>query len=112
MWKVRFLWLPALAAIVSVGAGLYLIGTQSAASNSIFNPLLHGIGAYFVARGLFMGWSASREVENASRLADQVDMLRDRERLGQCPFCLEDMHLEAEVCPHCQREVSPATAES
>jgi hypothetical protein len=43
-----------LAGIVALGAGLYLIGTQSAAANSIFNPLLHGMGAYFVARGLWM----------------------------------------------------------
>lgn len=43
-----------ISGLIAVGAGIYLIGTESAASDSIFNPLLHGIGAYILARGLWM----------------------------------------------------------
>ena len=43
--------------MIAIGAGVYLLTTQSAESNSIFNPFLHGIGAYFVAKGLYMARS-------------------------------------------------------
>lgn len=26
---------------------------------------------------------------------------------GECPYCKEDMRVDALVCPHCQREVTP-----
>ena len=43
------------AAIVSIGAGVYLLTHESASADStVFDILMHGIGAYFVARGLWM----------------------------------------------------------
>jgi hypothetical protein len=46
------------APIVSILAGLYLLQSQSAsADTTVFDALMHGIGAYFVARGLWMAHS-------------------------------------------------------
>jgi len=43
------------ASLISIGAGIYLLGSQSAASEAtVFDALMHGIGAYLVARGLWM----------------------------------------------------------
>ena len=27
--------------------------------------------------------------------------------IGECPYCKEEIRLDAMVCPHCQREVTP-----
>jgi hypothetical protein len=44
-----------LAALVSIGAGLYLLGSDSASQEAtVFDALMHGIGAYCIARGLWM----------------------------------------------------------
>ncbi len=43
------------AAVVSVIAGIYLLQSESAAAEAtVFDVLMHGIGGYFVARGLWM----------------------------------------------------------
>jgi hypothetical protein len=43
------------AALVSVGAGIYLLTSGSASEETtVFDALMHGIGAYFIARGLWM----------------------------------------------------------
>ena len=47
--------LGVLAVLTCLGAGLYLLSGQSAAPEStVFDVLMHGIGAYCVARGLWM----------------------------------------------------------
>lgn len=61
------------AGIISLGAGAYLIGTNAASANSIFNPLLHGIGAYILARGLWMLTHAGKQED----LIDRLDRLID-----------------------------------
>ena len=43
------------AAVVSIGAGIYLLTSESASEQTtVFDALMHGIGAYFIARGLWM----------------------------------------------------------
>lgn len=43
------------ASLISIGAGIYLLGSESASSEAtVFDALMHGIGAYLVARGLWM----------------------------------------------------------
>lgn len=43
------------AAVVSIGAGIYLLTSESVSQETtVFDALMHGIGAYFVARGLYM----------------------------------------------------------
>jgi len=47
--------LGVLAALVSIVAGLYLLDSQSASQQStVFDALMHGIGGYCIARGLWM----------------------------------------------------------
>lgn len=54
--------LGVVAAIVSVLAGIYLLQAQSAsADTTVFDVLMHGIGAYFIARGVWMLHSVVRE---------------------------------------------------
>jgi hypothetical protein len=44
-----------LASLISVGAGLFLLTSSSASADStVFDVLMHGIGAYCVARGVWM----------------------------------------------------------
>jgi hypothetical protein len=50
--------LGVIAGLVSVGAGIYLLLSESAsAETTVFDVLMHGIGAYFIARGLWMLYS-------------------------------------------------------
>lgn len=43
------------AAAISVLAGLYLLTTSSASDQAtVFDALMHGIGGYLIARGLWM----------------------------------------------------------
>lgn len=43
------------AAVVSIGAGIYLLQSESAsAETTVFDVLMHGIGIYFIARGMWM----------------------------------------------------------
>jgi hypothetical protein len=45
----------ALAAVAAIIAGVYLLQTQSASDDpTVFDALMHGIGGYFLARGLWM----------------------------------------------------------
>jgi ABC-type thiamin/hydroxymethylpyrimidine transport system permease subunit len=49
------------AAIVSILAGIYLLQSESAAEQAtVFDALMHGIGAYLIARGLWMVASVGR----------------------------------------------------
>ena len=44
-----------LAALICVGAGVYMLLTKTEAQNSVFDVFLHGIGAYFIGKGIFIG---------------------------------------------------------
>ena len=62
------------AALVSIGAGIYLLQSESAsADTTVFDILMHGIGAYFIARGLWMfsslGYAAARVGRSESAVA-------------------------------------------
>jgi hypothetical protein len=64
------------SALASIGAGIYLLSAKSVAtfaggSTSWFQILAHGIGVYFIAKGLFMGASLRQEIE-------QTKLLRSR----------------------------------
>lgn len=47
--------LGVLSTIVSIVAGVFLLDTKAANENSLIEVLIHGIGIYFIAKGLFMG---------------------------------------------------------
>lgn len=48
-----------LAALLSSAAciigGLWMLFTEPANSNSIFGPLLHGVGLYCIGKGIYVG---------------------------------------------------------
>ena len=48
----------AVAGLVSIGAGTYLVTRQSASGDTWLEVLAHGIGVFFIAAGLFMIGSA------------------------------------------------------
>lgn len=72
-----------LAAIISIVAGAYMLTSQAQASDSIFNVFLRGIGAYLIARGIWMAVAAAR----------RADML---ELLQRILYALEDEPSEDE----------------
>jgi hypothetical protein len=43
-----------IAGLVAVGAGIYLLSRQSASGDTWLEVVAHGVGIYFIARGLFM----------------------------------------------------------
>jgi hypothetical protein len=54
--------LGVLAALISMGGGLYLLTSGSASEElTVFDSLFRGVGAYLIARGLWMVVSLMRE---------------------------------------------------
>jgi hypothetical protein len=48
-------WLGVVASLISIGAGIYLLTSSSASPDTtVFDVLMHGIGAYCIARGVWM----------------------------------------------------------
>lgn len=45
------------SAIIGIAAGLYLLDTQAAADDSLIESFMHGVGIYFIGKGLFIGAS-------------------------------------------------------
>lgn len=46
--------LAVVGALVAAGAGLYLLTSSSQSGQTVFDVMMHGIGAYFIARGIWM----------------------------------------------------------
>jgi glycopeptide antibiotics resistance protein len=60
-------------ALLSVGAGLYLLASETEAGNSVFDIFLNGIGVYFIAKGIFMAralWEHSAQNQRLDRLIE------------------------------------------
>ena len=68
-----------LSTLGAIVAGLWLLTTQPADSNSIFGPLLHAMGLYFIAKGLYMGPSLIQQTDTAAALRWLVE---ERSRTG------------------------------
>lgn len=56
-----------------------------------------------VLYGLFLGWLGV--------LILALLPPRQTGEYGECPWCKEDIRVDALVCPHCQRDVTPLDAE-
>lgn len=71
-----------LVAIVSAAAciigGVWMLLTQPADSNSIFGPLLHGIGLYCIGKGLWIGPS----LINQWRTREATEWLARQQGMG------------------------------
>lgn len=57
-----------LASIGSIAAGLYLLSTQAVAEDSLIEVIAHGMGIYFVAKGLYLGPSLWMQAESRRHL--------------------------------------------
>jgi hypothetical protein len=53
-----------IAGLFCIGAGIYLLSSNTQAENSVFDVLMHGIGAYVIGKGIFVmraGWLAVKQ---------------------------------------------------
>jgi hypothetical protein len=73
----------------------------------LFFGLLALIPANIAAKkgGSFVGWWIFGFLVWIVALPAAL-MKRDH-RYGECPWCREDIRIDALVCPHCQHDVSP-----
>jgi hypothetical protein len=79
------------SALVSVGAGLYLLSANSPSvagvgGSSWFEVLAHGIGIYFIARGIYMApalWMQEEQNENTRKLLELQEMRHSDPRLRE-----------------------------
>lgn len=62
------------AAVLCIGAGLYLLQTEPADAHSLFGPLLHGMGVYFIGKGLFVARATHLESASRDRLTQLVEL--------------------------------------
>jgi hypothetical protein len=62
-----------LATLGCFAAGGYLLSSHSIGAPSWFDLLAHGIGLYFIAKGLFVGASMSQQFRAADALEKLVD---------------------------------------
>jgi hypothetical protein len=61
-----------IAGLICIGAGIYLLQTQ-ASESSILEVLMHGIGVYFIGKGLFViraGMLAAKQVRSLESLVE------------------------------------------
>lgn len=67
-----------LAALVCAGAGAYLLRYHGAAGAAVgtswFEVIGHGMGAYFIGKGLYIARSTWLEAEQADRLRQLVEL--------------------------------------
>lgn len=79
-------WLDIIAVLLSLGAGGYLLLTQSpAGAGSWFSVIAHGMGAYFLAKGVYMGRALHLQARIVDLLAGDEEparqpVLRAREK--------------------------------
>lgn len=72
-----------LGAVVCIGAGAYLLTIQSAAEGTtIFEAIAHGMGAYFIGKGLFVGAMAVIQTDSRDFLRQLVEFCRAAPRAG------------------------------
>jgi hypothetical protein len=60
-----------LSSLVSIAAGVYLLQTQAVANDSFLEIIAHGMGLYFIAKGLYLGpslWQQAQQTEILSYL--------------------------------------------
>lgn len=73
--------LQVIAGLVAIGAGVYLLGFSSGSidiggqkGRSWFDIIDHGMGAYFVARGIWMLATSGLQVEIADNIGHLVEL--------------------------------------
>jgi hypothetical protein len=67
------------AALICIGAGLYLLSAESPpvagiGGTSWFEVLAHGIGIYFIGKGIYIGTSSWTQAEANERLDKLIEL--------------------------------------
>lgn len=78
--------LDVVASLGSIGAGVYLVLSKTVAPNSYLQVIAHGIGIYFIAKGLFIGRSlylAAESTKALRKLTELSALHHQRESRGQ-----------------------------
>ena len=57
-----------IAGAICIIAGLYLLQTQAVEDDSLLETIMHGMGIYFVGKGVFVWLSLNTQVEIARSL--------------------------------------------
>jgi len=63
------------SALICIGAGLYLLQYNSPAQTTWFQIIAHGMGIYFIGKGLFI----ARSTHLQARAADALETLAARD---------------------------------
>jgi hypothetical protein len=69
-----------LSSLACIGAGIYLLGTQAVAENSLLETLMHGIGIYFIGKGIYVGSSLAIQTETARHTRALVELEQAKRR--------------------------------
>lgn len=79
--------LALISAFGCIAAGLYLLDAQAAAEDSLIETLMHGIGIYFLAKGLYLGASLylQDDMRTMMRRSAEARGKRDREAATPSP---------------------------
>jgi hypothetical protein len=56
------------AGLICIAAGVYLLQTQAADENSLLEVIMHGMGIYFIGKGIFVWLSLNAQVNMAQSL--------------------------------------------
>jgi hypothetical protein len=57
-----------IAGLVCIAAGVYLLQTQAQDENSLIEVIMHGMGIYFIGKGIFVWLSLNAQTEMARSL--------------------------------------------
>jgi hypothetical protein len=76
-----------IAALICIAAGIYLLSTKSITigsdgGQSWFAVIAHGMGIYFIGKGLFVGsslWRQEDEVQHLRRLVELAGLQHQRQ---------------------------------
>lgn len=88
--------IDAVAALVAIGAGIYLlsqVSTDASVGRSWFEVIAHGMGAYFIAKGIFMFRSSEQ----------RRDQVRAVEKAAQTSLAVRDGAAAASTAPAARR---------
>ncbi len=69
----------AVAALACIAAGVYLLQTQAVQDNSLLETIMHGMGIYFIGKGIFVWLSLNTQVRIANSLDDLARRTPQRE---------------------------------
>jgi len=59
---------------ICVIAGIYLLGVEAAGQNSMLEYIAHGMGIYFIGKGVYTGTSVSISADTHSELSSAIKL--------------------------------------